>query len=257
MNAEKTQPLIEVLKKEFESRKRRNHSYSLRAFSRFLDVDPSNLSKIMSYQVTPGERLKKKLAQKIGIETEIPFEDLSYRKTEDDHYSSHAIDIFNIISDWQNYAFLELLRIEKYQKQPDLKAMAKDLKTDESELQTLIQRLLKVGLIKKTAEGHFETADDTSSSTLHRGTSQAHREHQRQILEGAITAMDEVPLELRSQSSMTAAISRRKIPQAIEMIKEFRRSLTWFLSDCNDVDDVYHLSISLYPATDIYKQGEK
>ena len=61
-NTPKLDPIIEILKKEFEAKKQRNGAYSLRAFARFLEIDPSNLSKIMSYQIIPGERLKRKIA---------------------------------------------------------------------------------------------------------------------------------------------------------------------------------------------------
>lgn len=43
-------PLVEILKKSFEKRRLKNSSYSLHAYSRDLELDVSNLSKILKYQ---------------------------------------------------------------------------------------------------------------------------------------------------------------------------------------------------------------
>lgn len=87
-------------------------------------------------------------------------------------------------------------------------------------------------------------------------TSKAHREHQKQILEGAIDALENTSIEVRSQSSMTIAIDTNNLDAAKELIKNFRREMGRLLSSSSQLDEVYQLSISLYPLTEI-KSGEK
>ena len=48
---------------------------------------------------------------------------------------------------------------------------------------------------------------------------------------------------------MTMAINKEKLPEAKERIKKFRRELSQFLNEGETNNEVYNLSISLYPVT--------
>ncbi len=258
MSVRKLDPIIEILKKELDSKKERNGLYSLRSFSRFLGIDPSNLSKIMSYQLIPGEKLRNKIANKLGINSDDFIKLLSYQKIEDSLYQDHTLDIFNIISDWHHYALLELIKLDQYKNLNVAKeAMALTLGITLTELEDAVHRMVSVGLLKvHIPSGAIENTEQSSSSVFHASTSKAHKNHQKQILEKAIDALDKIPITERSQTSMTVAIDKEKLPQAQEMIKDFRRKLSRFLSHSENLDDVYHLSISLYPVTHQYKSKE-
>jgi len=111
-----------------------------------------------------------------------------------------------------------------------------------------LARLQRAGLVQRK-DGRLIPCDESSSSILNIPTSRAHRNQQRQILEKAIDALELEPIKRRSQSSMTFAIDSTKIDEAKELIKKFRRDLGRFLSASENLDEVYHLSISLYPVT--------
>ena len=51
---------IEIVKNEFERRKSKNKSYSLRAYARDLGISPSYLSKLLNSQVPLTERFVKR-----------------------------------------------------------------------------------------------------------------------------------------------------------------------------------------------------
>ncbi len=51
---------IEKVKKEFERRKSKNKSYSLRAYARDLGISPSYLSKLFKYKVPATEGVIKR-----------------------------------------------------------------------------------------------------------------------------------------------------------------------------------------------------
>ncbi|HWU44133.1 MAG TPA: DUF4423 domain-containing protein [Bdellovibrio sp.] len=254
--AKKTQndPLVEILIKEFTQKKSRNRAYSLRSYSRDLGLDPSNLSKILKYQKEMGPRLRSKVGAKLGFsQAEIqgwlepqPKNVISPRR----EYHEHNLQAFQVISDWQHYALLEYLKIQGADHKPA--AMAKNLNLPLEKVQEALKRLLSVGLLQKTATG-YQATDEVSSSILKVETSKAHRQQQKQILEGAMDALENVPIEWRSQSSMTMAIDTNKIEEAKELIKHFRRSLGRLLSSSTNLDSVYQLSVSLYPVTQIKK----
>ncbi|MDO9181908.1 MAG: DUF4423 domain-containing protein [Bacteriovorax sp.] len=252
----KNDPLIEILKNEFTRKKTRNGSYSLRSYSRDLDLDPSNLSKIMSYQKTIGPTLRSRIGLKLGFnEKEIKswLKPATHEKTANQNYKNLNLDLFRVISEWQYYALLEYFKINNISSKPI--DIANQLGLKVSVVNNSLKRLVELGLLKKNKESFFP-ADESSSSILNITTSSAHREQQRQILEGAIDALQNVPVEFRSQSSMTLAIDSTKINEARELIKNFRRDLGQFLSTSDQLDSVYQLSISLYPVTNQPKKGD-
>lgn len=248
----KNDPLVEILKNEFKKRKTRNGSYSLRSYSRDLDLDPSNLSKMINYGLKIGPSLRLKIGKKLGFENNefLLLSPAVSNNTKDSDYSNHKLEIFQVISEWQHYIILEYFKLEKASAIPS--EIASHLGLDVSTVKVSLQRLVNVGLLKKDENGFFPI-DHSSSSILDIATSKAHRDQQQQILEGAIQALSDIPIDLRSQSSMTIAIDSKKIDEAKELIKSFRRELGRLLSSSENLDEVYQLSVSLYPVTQISK----
>lgn len=255
----KYDPLVEILKKEFKQKQTKNSSYSLHSFSRDLEIDVSNLSKILNSKKELGPRLRERLGKKIGFEKS-EFESWWLKpshssKTSNEEYVQHSLKVFEIVSEWQHYAILEFFKLSKEPKTS--KAAAERLGLSLENATQSIQRLIETGLLLKLGQG-FKPAEESSSSILDTATSKAHRTQQKQILEGAIDALENVPIELRSQSSVTMAIDSAKLEKAKVVIKKFRRDLGRFLSTSLNIDEVYQLSVSLYPVTKTQKtKGEK
>lgn len=246
---------IEIIKTEFEKKCERNKQYSLRSFSRDLGVDASNLSKILSYQKPLGQTLKMKLAKKLGF-TDAEIETIVkgvFANTRDADYESHNLEVFHIISEWQHYAILELFKLKGFQPTPI--EIGKRLGIDRKLALESLNRLKEVGMVKlnkKTKK--LELESESSSAILSQDTSKAHRNQQQEILEGAIDALHNIPVEHRSQTSMTMAVDLDKLPEAKELIKEFRRNMGRLLSSGAELNEVYQLSISLYPLTKTFVQ---
>lgn len=248
---------VEIVRSEFEKKCERNKQYSLRSFSRDLGIDASNLSKILSYQKPLGKTLKAKLAKELGFadaEIETMTKGL-FARTSDSSYEPLELDVFQVVSQWQHFAILELFKVKDFQ--PTAKEIQKRLGIDLKLANESLKRLVEVGMIKKNPKTKtFELASDSSSTILSQATSKAHRNQQQQILEGAIDALHNVPIEWRSQTSMTMAVDVDKIDEAKELIKEFRRNMGRLLSSGKELRDVYQLSISLYPLTNSYAPQE-
>ncbi len=249
-----TEPIIDLLIKEFDRKRKRNPSYSLRAYSKYLEIDPSNLSKIIKGSKVPGGKLASRLCQKLGINYQ-ELESLTALQIKDENYSEYAIDQFTIISDWYHYAILELIKIDGYQIYSMRSQIAGVLEITYEELEASLARLSKLEYISIDIEKNIiVNTENKSSSIISVSTSEAHRNGQKQILEKAIDALDSTPIEMRSQSSMTMAIDKNKISEAKNLIKNFRRELASYLSNSDDLNEVYHLSISLYPVSNKYKE---
>ncbi len=61
---------LEILRAELRRRKQTNPRYSLRSFARFLDIDPGNLSKIISQKKVLAITTAERLAERLNLDTQ-------------------------------------------------------------------------------------------------------------------------------------------------------------------------------------------
>ena len=245
------------LQSELLRRSKANPRYSLRAFARTLRVDHSTLVKILNGKRKLGKRATQKMAQQLGLSADEAAHFLQPKTDQAaDNYQQLTLDSFAIISDWYHYAILELIRSDDFK--PELGWMARVLGITTEEAGTAVERLKRLGLIETSSEGRWFQPEDSKATTMGNPfTSRAFRNLQKQILEKAIVALEEVPMELRDQTSMTMAIDVSKLPEAKKKITEFRRELAALLSRGERRDEVYHLSLSLYPVSQIKESETK
>jgi len=158
------------------------------------------------------------------------------------------MDTFAIISEWQYYAILELLKIQGFQSKPAW--IAARLGVTPSEANIAIERLIRVELLEKDKKGNLKDRTSGFTTDLQDGlTSEAHRRFQQQALKKAIEAVSNVPLGLRDNTSITMAINTKDLPVARAQIKSFRRELCQTLESTKTYDEVYQLTVSLVPLT--------
>jgi uncharacterized protein (TIGR02147 family) len=244
-----------LLQDELVRRCNANPRYSLRSFARSLAVDYSVLSKIIRGERKPGMRAVTSLSEKLGLSpSEISELILTEQKkaADDDSVSSDyrqiQEDTFRILSDWYYFAILELTHIDGFSADP--RWIGQRLGLTVNEVNIAIERLLRVNLLKKGPRGKLTDNSAGKTTTLDtKSTAAVHRDFQKRILTKALQAMDEVQPELRDQSSMTFAVSQKKITGAKDKIKKFRRELAEYLRSGDSHDEVYCLSVSLFPMT--------
>ena len=142
----------QYLQVEFIKRCKKNKNYSLRSFARQLDVDPSTLSKILKNKIHPGSRLIFRISKKLDIpEEEVTFFFQDLKKQQNNSYEKIALDTFAVISDWQHFAILELMKIEDFQ--PQAEWISHKLGLSLSETEKSIQRLFDLELILLDDQG--------------------------------------------------------------------------------------------------------
>ncbi len=247
------------LQNELIRRCEKNPAYSLRGFARTLGCDVATLSKMLKGKRGIGRITILNLGTRLGLSPQEIEEFINKRqkgkrainKRHDASlidYQQLTLDSFKVISDWYHYGILELMRVDHFK--PDPKWIARTLGLTVSEVNIAVERLVRVDLLEITPEGKWkDLTGGTSTTTGNPFTAAAFKKLQRQVLEKAITAIDEVPMEERDQSSVTMAIDSSLLPEAKERIKLFRRDLGKFLSKGEKRDSVYQLGISLYPLT--------
>ena len=160
------------------------------------------------------------------------------------------MDSFQVISDWYHFAILEIISLPPYS-DGDPKAIARALGLTHAEITAALERLQRLKLLARQPNGRLSNISGNNSTLGGPDSAPALRSLQRSILQKAILALEEIPVEVRDQSSMTMAVDSKRLPEARAAIKSFRRKLSEILQSSKTRDAVYHLGISLYPVTPV------
>lgn len=246
------------LQEELIKRCRNNKNYSLRAFAKSLGIGPSSLTEMLHGKRPITKKSIEKLGLSLGLSTAdisnylaIPIEQVEV-SAKQASYRQINLDQYSVISDWYHYAIIELLKVVDFR--PDNAWIAQALSITKSEANIAVERLIRLHLIEQDSHGYLvDTSAGFSTNISENLTSSGSRQLQKQILEQAIDALENVPLKLRNQTSMTMAIDPALIPEAIKKITKFRRELCEYLETQGTQQEVYQLSVSLFPITQIKK----
>ncbi len=166
-------------------------------------------------------------------------------------YQSTEEDAFQVISEWHYYAILELTYCDKFR--PSVRWISKVLDLSFTTTLDAIERLKGLKYLEVTPDGQWRDRLGDTNNLGNEYKARAFTEHQRQVLAKAIEALDKTPYEERVQSSMTVAVSGDKVKEAKQMILNFIEELNDFLKSGQTKDNVYNISVSLYPLSNTQK----
>lgn len=241
------------LQTEFSQRSRSIPKYSLRAFARDLKMDASSLSQIMSGKRKVSVKVVLHVTGLLKVEDGLKFaflQDCLDAKSKKEkqfldqaEYHLLAADAFAYISDWYHVGILELMNVSGFIATEESCASKLGISVIESRI--AIERLKRLNLVAD-ANGVLVRTPMFLTNFAPGMTSKAHRNLQRQILQKAISAIDECEPEEKDITAMTMAIDVSKIPEARKIIARFRRELCAYLED-GAQSQVFNLAIQLYP----------
>lgn len=128
------------MQNEFENRRSRNPSYSLRAFAAHLDVHTACLSVILRGKRPLTEKLVERFIQNLAL----GFDDLQLCLTAESGEKAVknrvlTLDTFAIISQWYHDAILDLMKLDSFV--PDIHWIAETLEITPTEVHSAIERL--------------------------------------------------------------------------------------------------------------------
>lgn len=261
----------EVLRLEFEHRKERNPSYSLRSYARDLGLSPSRLSEILRGKGDLSAQSLMEVGSRIGIPSEEVLalqaamtlrsgasdevkrtaERYLHNYSYQGRFSQLTSDTFKILADWYHFALLSAMELQFYD--GSTKYLARVLRLEEETVRDALERMLAQNMVRFHDGRFFPTGEIFSTSTDL--ASDALKESHRQNLDLAKASLDEVDVTLRDITSATICIDVDRIPEAKKLIKDFRRSLCRFL-EAGKKDAVYNLNIQLHPISEITKHEE-
>ncbi len=248
------------LNSELLRRQSTNSSYSLRAFARDLNIEPSLLSKILRKKVPITLKMLDRLAPSVGlVEPEL----ISYReyvKSSDGikHFESMQ-DVkvhheeFKLIQNWYNITIVELTLLADFQPEAAWISTKLGISVDEAKL--AVERLITLGFLNKTEGGQLVKSGNGTPglrivSDDHASYITALRQSITQFGAKAMQAMHDIPNSQRANMTLTVAIDSTLVDEAKKKITQFTRTLADELEKkSQNKDHVYELMVSFFPLT--------
>lgn len=248
---------VQHLHSEFSRRSKRNPRFSIRAFARQLGLEPSSLAQILSGKRKLTDKMCHRLAPCLNLSPRkintlmksIPAVSQSYP-----NFKLLNEDSFKVISDWHYFAILELTRIEGFKS--DVQYVARSLGLTNAVASASIERLKRLGYLAVDSQNNWTDALDSTVNSGNQHTAPAFAEHQRQLLQKATFALDDVEYSKRVQSSMVLCGSKARVAEAKQRILNFIEEIDEFLKSGESRDEVLALSVSLFPLTQSSHQSE-
>ena len=251
-----------ILRSEFIDRCKRNPRYSVRAMARNIGISPAFFSQVLSGRRELSEKKGNTIGKSLGWSSgqiDLFVDLIRLSKTTDSERRAkllHDLSLgdaqnrlkkffgislkgFTVVSDWYNFAILELLDLSAAQSSPAW--IAARLGITKTHVETAICSMLELGLLERAGS----TLKKTKNCNVGEVPSAAIRKFHSQHLDIAKTAINDQPFEMRHFSGMTMAIESSKYDLAVKKIAAFRKELESLL-DGPKRDKVYHLGVQLY-----------
>jgi len=235
------------LKNELDVRIARNPKYSLRAFAKQLQIEPSSLSKLLRGERKFSEQMVIRLCDALNLP------DTQIKIFLDMPQIDHSIPINQVEREytfvhlevetgvWFHFAILELMNLTFFKH--DIYWIAKTLDISSDQTEIALKRLQMVNLLK------FENGTFTKTAPPEHGECFVSKRDPRgmaQLILKAEESLEGTDKRDRIISGNICCIDTSRLEEARNKIREFRREMSMFLSEGNK-DAVYHLGIQLYP----------
>lgn len=247
-----------LLMEKLAEKQARNTSYSLRAFARDLGIGATTLSDVLADKRSLSKTNLQKVMEKLLVS---PLEQAKLwenykvnmnRAHLPDERTLLDEDTFRLIADWHYLAILNLAKIKDCQSDPGWIAERLGMKMEE--IEESLERLYRLGLVKKTRNRLHRTSRPlTTSSDI---PSAAIRKHHTQNLRLAEDSMNRDPVGTREISSVTMPVNLEKLPLVKELLLKTRKKIAALLED-EHASEVYTLSFQLFPLTKLQTEPKE
>lgn len=237
----------QFLKEKLNQIQKKNPQFSLRSLASKAGIGPGALSELINGRRQLSDFYAEKLAQSLNLNPEEKRILFSFVGTRSRKFSKQKVLAENelqLITGWEHYAILNLMKTEDFQSSTEW--IAARLGLTEGRVQQCLEILSSLHMIYRHGEEWIR--NHNSLTTTREIPSRALVEaHKRDLLK-AIEVLESTTPNVRSFTSVTMPVNVEKIAEAKELIREFRRKLCHLLEQ-GSKSEVYNLNIQLFPMT--------
>ena len=236
-----------LMQTKLEEMQKKNPRLSMRAFAKKMGISPGCLNELMHGKRALSEFYASKIVLSLELDTVERNQVYSYITTQSRKYDTGQLienKEIEVISTWQHFAILNLMRTKDFSSDPAWIADRLSITPEEAEFS--LQLLTDLGFIKAKGKslvrsvGSLSTTTDIPSSEIVK----AHMVD----LQKAIQVLQNTPPPMRDYSSTTLAVNPGKMPEAKKLIKAFHKKFSMLVED-GDKSAVYNLNVQFFPLT--------
>ncbi|MBS1970927.1 MAG: TIGR02147 family protein [Bdellovibrionales bacterium] len=250
-----TSPLEVLLKKKLKDIQTKNTRFSMRSLAAKIGISPGALGDLMKGKRALSDFYAEKIAAGLHLKEEerkALFAAVTTRSRKFGKQKILAENEFSMITDWENYAILNLMKTKDFRS--DVAWIAERLAIPESQVKKSVKVMMDLDLII-SRQGEWIRNHNSISTTREIPSRYIVEAHKKDLLK-AIEMLEKTPLSARSYTSITMPINTAKIEEARKLIRKFRRNLC-LLMETGPKDEVYNLNIQLYPVTKLQSNEGK
>lgn len=174
----------------------------------------------------------------------------SYRKAHPLTFSQYAY-----FTNWYFVPIREMVSLRDFREDP--KWIARQLKfpVTETQIETAISEMLKLGILRRNAEGRLEQTNAFVTTDDRIVSAALAKSHQDLIKKGA-ESIDRIPREEREIFGFTFSIPQDYVEKVKAKVQDFRRELMDLIATSPEPDSVYQFHFMLFPLAQTKKRGE-
>lgn len=242
---------FQVLREEFLQRKKKNSSYSTRAFARDLGVSQAYISLLLAGKRKLSLANALKFAQVLHLSQDkkslfLQGSEKMNSEKKDGHNRetvySLDLELFRTISEWYHLAILDLTTTENFR--ADIHWVARKLGISSIEVRDAVGRLERLDLLlikngrwlKTKTHLHFPTKSSSVATQTY---------HQQMIEKALNTLLTERNFDAREISGTTMAVNSKRLPKAKKKIQDFQKKLAAYLTQ-GPCDQLYQVNVQLF-----------
>lgn len=244
-----------LLKKKLKEIQTKNTRFSLRSLAVKIGISPGALADLMRGRRPLSDFYADKIATNLGLskdEKETLFTCVTTKSRKFAKQKILAENEFSMITDWENYAILNLMKTKDFESNNSW--IAKRLAIPEAQVKKSLKIMSDLGLIS-FRQGEWQRNHNSITTTREIPSKSLVEAHKKDLAK-AMEVLDKTTVADRSYTSVTMPINTAKIEEARKMIRKFRRNLC-LLMESGPKDEVYNLNIQLYPVTSLRAKDGK
>lgn len=267
----------EFLSQAYNVEKHRNPMFSHRYIAKAMGAKSSSFFKDVlngRIKLTPGRMRSFARIFKLAKRETEHFENLMlYAQADTEDEKKHYLQRLLARSTLHRHTVLEAFQMEYFKKwyyaavrelvglidfQGDYKRLAGMLEPSitSNEAMEAVQLLLKLKLIRKTAQGRLEKVDKVVSSGTTNNPGLV-KPAIRENLDLAYRALEEYPVKIRPFSYLTLSISEESFLRIHVTLKSFRKEILDIAAHDEGADRLYQLNFQLFPLSKVSEQEKK
>jgi uncharacterized protein (TIGR02147 family) len=241
-----TAEYVDLLIREYVSRKQMNARYSERAFAQMLGLSPGFLKLLFQGKKQLGIERAKEVASRLNLKDQKRV--LFLRSVQKSRQADRAFPgkfvlkdhDFDEISDWFAFATLELIKVKKGKATES--QISECLGISKTETIYAIKSLTKLGILKKQEDGSYHVPESYEMPSISSG---GIRRFHRQMFQLANLSIDGQSAESRDLRGLTLAFEKSRISEAQKEIQKFVAQFEKKFGSGN-FDSVYQLSLAFF-----------